>query len=218
MLMLAYVVYNCSVERFYSLGQNICKFPGKKEVFTWKKTTWEKIFLVHLGFVQSLEFLKKSWNLPKNFPDLEKVWKIEIKSWKNYKESFLKVTVVLYKWNFFRAGQILFNLACTFAAHHGKSVVSSIFFRSLLITHFITLSLEKEIVVLEKVLNFGSKNLYEPCTLTWPPFHWFGTPIWPPWRHVKRPLIGYTRPLSPEVRLRYNGSRRKFRPAEISCV
>ena len=22
-------------------------------------------------------------------------------------------------------------------------------------------------------------------TLTWPPFHCFGTPIWPPWRHVK---------------------------------
>ena len=21
-------------------------------------------------------------------------------------------------------------------------------------------------------------------TSTWPPFHWLGTPIWPPWRHV----------------------------------
>ena len=34
----------------------------------------------------SLEFLKKSWNLPNNFPDLEKVWKTEIKSGKNGKK------------------------------------------------------------------------------------------------------------------------------------
>ena len=31
------------------------------------------------GFAQSLEFLKKSWNLPSNFPNLEKVWKTVIK-------------------------------------------------------------------------------------------------------------------------------------------
>ena len=184
------------MERFYSLGQNICKFPGKKELFTWEKTTWEKIFLVHLGFVQSLEFLKKSWNLPQNFPDLEKVWKIEIKSWKNYKESFLKVTVSALQVKFFSCWSNLIQSRLYVCSASWKKRCSFNFFRSLLITHFITLSLEKEIVVLEKVLNFGSKNLYEPCTLTWPPFHWFGTPIWPPWRHVKRPLIGYTRPLS----------------------
>ena len=40
-------------------------------------------------FPQSLEFLEKSWNLPSNFPDLEKVWKIEIKSWKNGKKSWV---------------------------------------------------------------------------------------------------------------------------------
>ena len=34
--------------------------------------------------------------------------------------------------------------------------------RCLLITYFITVSLEKN-YCLEKVLNFGSKNLYEPC-------------------------------------------------------
>ena len=28
------------------------------------------------GFIQSLEFLKKSWNLSSNFLDLEKVWKM----------------------------------------------------------------------------------------------------------------------------------------------
>ena len=39
------------------------------------------------GFVQSLEFLKNSWNVPSNFPDLEKVWKTKMKSWKNGKRS-----------------------------------------------------------------------------------------------------------------------------------
>ena len=34
------------------------------------------------GFVQSLEFLKKSGNLQTTFPDLEKVWKLKVKSWK----------------------------------------------------------------------------------------------------------------------------------------
>ena len=32
------------------------------------------------GFVQSLEFLKKSRNLRTTFPDLEKVWKLKAKS------------------------------------------------------------------------------------------------------------------------------------------
>ena len=36
---------------------------------------------VHQGSY-SLEFLKKSWNLPSNFSDQEKVWKMEIKSGK----------------------------------------------------------------------------------------------------------------------------------------
>jgi len=38
------------------------------------------------GFVQSLEFLKKSQNLASNFPDLQKVWKIEMKSGKMVKK------------------------------------------------------------------------------------------------------------------------------------
>ena len=48
------------------------------------------------GFVQSLEFLKKPWNLPSNFPDLEKVWKIErnsgemVKSLKFFFQSYNK--------------------------------------------------------------------------------------------------------------------------------
>ena len=41
-------------------------------------------------------------------------------------------------------------------------VLFLLFLRSLLLTYLITLSLEKEIIVLEKILNFGSKNLYKP--------------------------------------------------------
>ena len=37
------------------------------------------------GFVHSLEFLKNSWNLPSNFPDPEKVWRMEVKSGKMVK-------------------------------------------------------------------------------------------------------------------------------------
>ena len=46
------------------------------------------------GFVQSLEFLKKSWNLSSNFSDLEKVWKMELKSGKMVKslDFFFKAT------------------------------------------------------------------------------------------------------------------------------
>ena len=55
-----------------------------------------------------------------------------------------------------------------FAAHHEKSFVPAFFQRSLLTTYLITLSLEIESIVLEKslekVLNFGSKNLYKPST------------------------------------------------------
>ena len=37
------------------------------------------------------------------------------------------------------------------------------FSRSVLVTYVITVSLEKLIIVLEKVLNLGSEFLYEPC-------------------------------------------------------
>ena len=83
------------------------------------KTVWP-------GFVESCEFLRKSWNLPSNFPDLEKVWKMEIKSGKMVKslEFFL---MQLYKWNLFCFGQILFNLALMFAVHCEKNFVPAFF-------------------------------------------------------------------------------------------
>ena len=65
--------------------------------------------------------------------------------------------------------QILFNLACMFAAHYEKKLCSCVFLRSLLITYLVTVSLKKESIILvkslEKVLNCGSQNPYEPCRL-----------------------------------------------------
>ena len=59
-----------------------------------------------------------------------------------------------------------YSFSRVFAAHHAKSFVWLHFFMSPFITYLITFNLEKEIIVLEKslekVLNFGSKNLYEP--------------------------------------------------------
>ena len=56
------------------------------------------------------------------------------------------------------------------------------FLRSLLITYLKTLSLEKEIAVLkkslEKVLNFGSRNLYEPRTSFFLPSYIIGSERW----------------------------------------
>ena len=46
--------------------------------------------------------------MPSNFPEMEIIWKIEIKSAEIVKSRF---------------GQILFNLTRTFAAHHEKSFV-----------------------------------------------------------------------------------------------
>ena len=38
---------------------------------------------------------------------------------------------MLYKWNFFRFGQILFNLAGTFAAHHEREALFLSVFKGL---------------------------------------------------------------------------------------
>ena len=58
---------------------------------------------------------------------------------------------MLSKGNLFCFGQIVFNFACTFAANHEKSFDPA-FLKSLLITYLITLSLEKESIVLVKSL------------------------------------------------------------------
>ena len=70
---------------------------------------------------------------------------------------------------FFCVGQILFNLGCTFAMCHQKSFVPA--FCKVSIDHlqlYLIMSGDLNDCFgnhLEKVLNFGSKNLYKPCTL-----------------------------------------------------
>ena len=78
---------------------------------------------------------------------------------------FPKLQQMLYKWIFFHFCQILFNLVHMFAAHREKSFVPALWNRW---------SIES-LTTLEsgiknffwkrsgKVLNFGSKNLCEPC-------------------------------------------------------
>ena len=71
---------------------------------------------------------------------------------------------MLYKLNFCHFGKILFSLGCTFAAHREKkSFVPAFFFflRSISITYLITLSLEKEIIVLEEKSGKSLEHLYE---------------------------------------------------------
>ena len=69
--------------------------------------------------------------------------------------------------NFFCFGQILFNLAFTFTVHLEKDFIPA--FPKVCIDHLLdNLESGKKVIVLEKslekVLNFGSKNLYDPCT------------------------------------------------------
>ena len=93
----------------------------------------------------------KSLEIRSNFPDLEKVWKMEIKSEKMLKslEFFSKLRQqVLYKWIFFSFWSNLIQsclyISCLFEASIDHLLI------------LITLSLEK-------VLNFGSKKLNERC-------------------------------------------------------
>ena len=105
---------------------------------------------------QSVEFLKKSWNLLSNFPDMEKVWKMEIKSGKIVKslEFFSKLRQLLYNLFWFWS-----NLNRS-RPYVWKKALFMRFLWSLLITYLINSSVEKESIVLEKslekVLNFGS--------------------------------------------------------------
>ena len=93
--------------------------------------------------------LEKVLKFPGNFPDLEKVWKMKTKSGKMISlEFFFKA---------FHFGQILFNLALYACSASWKKLSFCIFKGPCRPP-----SLEKEITVLEKVLNFGSKSLYEP--------------------------------------------------------
>ena len=96
--------------------------------------------------------MKKAWNLPSNFPDLEKVWKTEKKPGKKIvKRFFWKLQQVLYKWNFF----LLVKSYSILPVHvRLQRIVDKalflLFLRSLLRTYLITLSLEREILFWKK--------------------------------------------------------------------
>ena len=79
----------------------------------------------------------------------EKVWKRDVKSLKDGKKSwvFFKATTSGSEVKFFSCWS---NLILS-RLHVMEKAFFCIFLRSLLITYFITLSLEKEIIVLEKV-------------------------------------------------------------------
>ena len=157
---------------------NLCSFKVYRVYLaSLNSVKWSRIFaevelwmtvskLKTVGFVQSLEFLKKSWNLPSNFPDLGKVWKIEVKSWKNGKKSwvFLKaVQQILQKWIFFF---VLVKSYSISPACHGKSFVPAFFFKFSIDHLFHNLESGKINYCfgksLEKVLNFGSKICTNP--------------------------------------------------------
>ena len=100
--------------------------------------------------------MKKSGNLPSNFPDLGKDRKMELKSGKMVKSlGIFFVLVKSYSMSSLRLQRI---------------VKKALFlpFLEVSIDHlFDNLESGKKIIILEKslenVLNFGSKNLYEPC-------------------------------------------------------
>ena len=114
-------------------------------------------------FVQSLEFLKKSWKMLSNFPGLEKVWKIEMV--KSLEFFFTATTSRLYVFNFFWFWSNLIRFHSYVCSAPRKKVL---FLRC--VDHlFDNLESGKRNYCfgksLEKVLNFGSQNLYEPCNI-----------------------------------------------------
>ena len=83
-------------------------YPDLGSASDWLEFSFNQSEAPPTGFVHSLEFLKTSWNLQTSFPDLEKVWKIKIKSGKNAKKSGVFCfencsKCLIAKWNFFQA-------------------------------------------------------------------------------------------------------------------
>ena len=117
------------------------------------------------GSVQSLEFLKKSWNLPCNFLDLEKVWKIEIKSSKKIK-FFFQATTSALQVKFFSCWSNHFQ-SCLYVCSVSLIKLCSCSFLKVSFAHlFDNCESGKRSYCfgksLEKIWNFGSKNLFKP--------------------------------------------------------
>ena len=117
-----------------------------------------------LTFIQSLGFLKKSWNLPSDFLDLKKVWKIEMKSGKIIKSPkfffVFKATTRALEVKLFQFVLVKsWSISPVCLQRIKRKALFLRFSRSLLITYLIILSLGK-VVVLEmsgKSLEFGSQ-------------------------------------------------------------
>ena len=129
---------------------------------TKKYFEWIIILLKTGRLEQNLEFLKKFWNLQSNFPDLERVCKLEMKSEKIVKSrSFFPV---------FKSYQLSYVSYCIVVTVLLQYVMRKAWFlrfsRSLLITYLITLSVQKEIIVLGKKsgndLKFWIQKQYDP--------------------------------------------------------
>ena len=140
---------------------------------------WVILVVLLLGFVQSLEFLKKSWNLQSKWKiwNLQSKWKIEVRSGKMVKVwsfSFSKLQQVLTR-EYFSYSQIPFNLICSKGIYYNHRMTS---FRTLSCPHCTVVTVCLQCIHEKKLcscvfqglnwslsLNFGSKYLYEPCTL-----------------------------------------------------
>ena len=100
--------------------------------------------------------LEKVFKFSQLFSRPGKVWKIELKSWKYGRKPwvFLKATTSASQKKSCRVGRILFNLACTSWKKLCLCVSSSS--QSL---YWSRISLEKEIIFLEKVWKKSGKSL-----------------------------------------------------------
>ena len=133
----------------------------------WPKYRWVYTCVyIETGFVQSLGFLKKSWNLPNNFPDLKKVWKIKTKSGKMVQILefffFKATTSAIHEFFFFVLVESYSTSPVRLHCLMKKSFVPAFFKVS--INHlFDNLESGKRNYSfgksLEKVLHFGFKNL-----------------------------------------------------------
>ena len=95
--------------------------------------------------------------MPSNFPELEKVWKIEVTSGKmvifirgillNQRFFFFKAPTSALQVIFYRFGQILFNLARILQCIVKKALFLC-FLRSVLIAYLITWGIEKKIYLI----------------------------------------------------------------------
>ena len=120
------------------------------------------------SFINANSACTESWILEKVSKFTQQFSKpgVEVKTWKNGKSLKLcwKLQQVLHKWNFFRFGQILFNLAWM----SGKKLYP-VFFKVSIDHLFDNLESEKVNYCfgkgLEKVLNFGWKICTNPVQM-----------------------------------------------------